>query len=83
MDSKVEIIVAVCEACANLLLDPTNGGVVTLSGDDRAKARETAHTDLMLAVDTLAANATFNEGYYEVLNIAAKLNINAPKKNPG
>lgn len=80
MESKVDLIVEVCTKCAALLLDPTNGGKVELSADSRAKAREDAHNDLLIAVDTLAAMASSSEGYFEIVNIAKKLCIGDEKK---
>ncbi len=80
MESKVDLIVEVCTKCASILLDPTNGGKVELSAEARAKSREEAHDNLLVAVDTLAAMASSSEGYFEVVNIAKKLSIGDEKK---
>lgn len=69
---KIELIVDVCEKCANILKDPTLGGTVELSADARAKQREDAYDDLLVSVQTLAAIAEFNHSFYDVLNIAEK-----------
>lgn len=80
MESKVDLIVEVCTKCAAIMLDPTEGGKIDLSADARAKAREEAHDNLIVAVDTLAAMASSSEGYFDVINIAKKLCINNEKK---
>lgn len=80
MESKVDLIVEVCTKCAALMLDPTNGGKNELSADARAKAREEAHDNLLIAVDTLASMASSSEGYFEIINIAKKLSIGNEKK---
>lgn len=76
-DSKIELIVAVCNKCALLLKDPTEGsGAEKMPPDVRARAREDAYENLTICIDTLAAIATFNEGFFDVVNIASKLKLN-------
>ncbi len=79
-DDKLDILISVCQKCADLLKDPTEGGTVELTGDKRTEVREAAHDDLLTAVDTLAAAARYNVGFFCVLNIASRLKIDVTQK---
>jgi hypothetical protein len=72
-EDRIQIISDVCEKCANILKDPTHGGKLDLDSNARTQAREDAYEDLMTAINTLCAVAEYNEGFFDVVNIAKKL----------
>jgi hypothetical protein len=74
-NSKIDVIVMVCHKCADILKDPTFGGTKELTSEARTHARESAYEDIVTAVETLAAIANFNEGFFDIVNIANKLKI--------
>lgn len=80
-DDKIELIVAICHKCADMLKDPTCGGKSEMSADARNNAREDAHDDLLTAIDALAACAQYHTEFYNVLNIASKLKIDGAAKS--
>jgi len=73
-DSKLDLIIAVCHKCADIMKDPCCGKA-DMNADARTKAREEAYDDLLIAIDTLAANCSYNSGIFDVINIASKLKI--------
>lgn len=74
---KIDLIVTVCGRLADILKDPTEGGAhKEMSSEARNTARADAHYDLTKCIDTLASCASFHYGYFDVVNIAHKLQIN-------
>lgn len=80
IDSKIDLMISVSHKCANILKDPTLGGSKELSAEARTSAREEAYEDLLTCIDCLAGIATFNEDFYDVVNIAKKIKIDADPK---
>lgn len=74
-ESKIDLITTVSHKCADILKDPTLGGARELSAEARTIAREDAYDDLLTCIDSLAAIASFNEGFFDIVNIASKLKI--------
>lgn len=79
-DTKIQLIVAVCHKCADILKDPTESGQRDLSAEARSTARENAYDDLLVGIDTLSAIASFNEGFFDIVNIASRLKLDVPKQ---
>jgi hypothetical protein len=76
-DSKIDLIILVAQKCADILKDPTFGGTKDLSSEARTNAREEAYEDLLNSINCLGELATFNEEFFDVVNIANKLKIDA------
>jgi hypothetical protein len=79
VEDKIELIANTCRELAELLRDPTKGGTVTLSSEQRVAYRDEIHEELQICIDTLAAGAEFNHGIFDVINIANK-RLHAIKK---
>ena len=79
MDDKIDLIVGVCHKCADIMKDP-KGNKTDMSAEARNAAREEAYDDLLIAIDALAACAHYHNGFFDVLNIASKLKIDATQK---
>ena len=78
-DDKLDILVSVCQKCADLLKDPTEGGTIELTSEKRTEVRELAHDDLIIVVDTIASAARYNTGFFTVLSIASRLKIDVTR----
>jgi hypothetical protein len=76
MDSnaKIEFVQEICIKLADLLMDPTQGK--EMSADQRNKIREQTHSELLLAINLLASIGICNEDFFDIINIAGKLNVN-------
>jgi hypothetical protein len=72
IEDKIELIANTCRELASLLRDPTRGGTVSMSSDERNAAREELHDELQICIDTLAAGAEFHNGIFDVISIANK-----------
>jgi len=72
IEDKIELIANTARELADLLRDPTKGGTVTMTTEQRNAAREEIHDELHVCIDTLAAGAEFHNGIFEVINIANK-----------
>ena len=76
MDSqidKITLLTNVCHKLAELLKDPTCGK--EMAPEARAALRSEAFENLTSAIDTLSLAAQLNEDYYDIVNIAVKLNV--------
>lgn len=75
-DEKIDFIVTVIEHLAGVIKDPTDSGnKKDMSAESRNEARSTAHDELLTCVGVLASCASFYHGYYEVVNIAQRLQL--------
>lgn len=77
MSDKIDIIITCCHKLADLLKDPTIGGTKELTSDKRTAVREEAYDELLICLDVLAASAQFNNGFFDVINIATKYKLNS------
>ena len=79
IEDKIELIAATSRELAELLKDPTKGGLIQMTSEQRNEAREEIYEDLCTCIDTLAAGAEFHHGIFDVIHIASKRS-NANKK---
>ncbi len=79
MEDRIELIASTCRELADLLKDPTKGGTISMTGEERNTARDEIHDELHICIDTLAAGAEFHHGIFEVISIANK-RLNAQDK---
>ncbi len=72
---KIDIIINCCHKLAELLKDPTEAGTKELSSDKRTAIREETYDELLICLDVLASCAQFNNGFFDVINIAGKYKL--------
>ena len=76
-ESKIDFLIEVCHKLAELLKDPTQGKEMT--AEIRAQIREDSYNHLLECIDLLGLSAHFNDGIFDIINIANKINVSVPK----
>lgn len=72
VEDKITLIADTTRELASLLKDPTKGGSIQLTSEQRNEAREELYEELCICIDTLAAGAEFHHGIFDVISIANK-----------